>query len=84
LRPAGSPVPVPICKPCRPQPWLTRLIRVSPSSGNWRVWPGATIGLSLYQGGTPGRHRVAVSWGCALDGRKAHSEIRAFVLTPLP
>ena len=64
--------------------WLTRLIRVSPSLGNWRVWPGDTIGLSLYPGGRPGSQRVAVSWGSALGGRKADSEIRASVVSRLP
>jgi len=64
--------------------WLTRLIRISPSFGNWRVWPGDTIGLSLYPGGAPGSQRVAVSWGSALGGRKAESEIRASVVGQLP
>jgi hypothetical protein len=64
--------------------WLTRLVRVSPSFGNWRVWPGDTIGLSLYPGGAPGSQRVAVSWGSALGGRKSDSEIRASVVSHLP
>lgn len=64
--------------------WLTRLIRVSPQFGNWRVWPGDTIGLSLYPGGAPGSRRLAVSWGSALGGRKANSEIRAAVVSGLP
>ena len=50
--------------------WLTKLIRASPEFGNWRVWPGDTIGLSLYPGASPGSRRVAVSWGSALGGRR--------------
>jgi len=64
--------------------WLTPIIRVSPSYGNWRVWPGDTIGLSLYPAGTPGAERVAVSWGSALGGRRANSQIWAAVVSGLP
>jgi hypothetical protein len=63
--------------------WLTKLIRVSPNFGNWRGWPGDTIGLSLYPGAA-GRKELAVSWGSALGGRKANSEIRAAVVSHLP
>jgi hypothetical protein len=64
--------------------WLTGKIQVSPHYGNWRVWPGDTIGLSLYPGGKPGAERVAVSWGSALGGRKANSQIWAAVVSGLP
>jgi hypothetical protein len=64
--------------------WLTAKIQVSPQRGNWRVWPGDTIGLSLYPGGKPGAERVAVSWGSALGGRRANSQIWAAVVRGLP
>ena len=44
--------------------WLSAPIRVSLRSGNGRVWPGDTIGISLL----PGR-RVMLSWGSAVGGR---------------
>jgi hypothetical protein len=66
------------------QGWLTRKILVSPNRGNWRVWPGDTIGLSLYPGGTPGIQRVEVSWGSGLGGRGANSQIWAAVAGGLP
>jgi hypothetical protein len=64
--------------------WLTRLTGVSQVRGNDRVWPGDTIGLSLYPAGAPPAQRVAVSWGGATGGRKAHSQIRASVVSGLP
>lgn len=64
--------------------WLTPLTSVSPVRGNDRVWPGDTIGLSLYPGGGPGAQRVAVSWGSGIGGRKARSQIRAAVVAGLP
>jgi len=64
--------------------WVTRTVRVSSNYGNWRVWPGDTIGLSLVPGGTPGSQSVAVSWGSALGGRRANSEIWASVVSGLP
>ncbi len=64
--------------------WLTPLTGVSSVRGNWLVWPGDTIGLSLYPGGAPGARRVAVSWGSAIGSRKARSQIRASVVAGLP
>jgi hypothetical protein len=64
--------------------WLTKLIRISAKFGNWHVWPGDTIGLSLYPGGAPGNRRLAVSWGSALGGRSADSQIRASTVSRLP
>jgi len=63
--------------------WLTPLTRVSRRFGNRRVWPGDTIGLSLFPGGGPGR-RLAVSWGSAIGGRSARSHIRTAVVSGLP
>src|SRR5579859_2865903 len=62
--------------------WLTPLIRVSPRFGNWKVWPGDTIGLSLLPGGARGRHRLAISWGSAIGSHV--SQIRAAVVSQLP
>ena len=64
--------------------WLTPLIRVSRKFGNWRVWPGDTFGLSIYPGGARGRQQVAVSWGSAIGGRDARSQIRAAVVSGMP
>lgn len=66
------------------QGWITPVIHVSSSFGNWRVWPGDTIGLSLLPGGTAGNESLAVSWGSALGGRPANSEIWAVVVSQLP
>ena len=64
--------------------WLTPLTSVSPVRGNWRVWPGDTIGMSLYPPRSHGAQRVAVSWGSAVGGRRANSQIRASVVGGLP
>lgn len=64
--------------------WITPIIRVSSSFGNWLVWPGDTIGLALLPGGAPGSQRLAVSWGSALGSRHADSEIWASVVSQLP
>jgi hypothetical protein len=64
--------------------WLTPLTSISTVRGNSRVWPGDTIGMSLYPGGPPGDQRVAVSWGSAIGGRNAISQIRAVVVRGLP
>jgi hypothetical protein len=65
--------------------WRTSRIVVSGTQfGNWRVWPGDTIGLSLYPGGTPGNQRLAVSWGSGLGGSHAVSQIWAAVVSSLP
>jgi hypothetical protein len=64
--------------------WLSGTIRVASKYGNWHVWPGDTIGLSLYPGGSPGSELLAVSWGSALGGRKSDSQIWASVVRRLP
>ncbi|HVB45193.1 MAG TPA: sialidase family protein [Streptosporangiaceae bacterium] len=64
--------------------WLTPVIRVAATLGNRYVWPGDTIGLSLFPGGTGRGHAIAVSWGSAHGSRKAPSEIWALVVTHLP
>jgi hypothetical protein len=64
--------------------WVTRTVRVSANYGNWQVWPGDTIGLSLVPGGAPGSRSVAVSWGSALGGKKANSEIWEATVSHLP
>jgi len=64
--------------------WLSRTIRVSAGYGNRAVWPGDTIGMSLYPGGAYGSHQLAISWGSALGGRKSDSQIWAAVLSHLP
>ncbi|MGI9008851.1 MAG: sialidase family protein [Streptosporangiaceae bacterium] len=64
--------------------WLTPLTSVSPVRGNSRVWPGDTLGMSLYPGGGAGTQRVAISWGSAIGGRKASSQIRAAIVGRLP
>lgn len=66
--------------------WVSRIIRVSPKFGNGHVWPGDTIGLSLYPRGAPGAGavRLAVSWGSGLGGRRANSQIWESVVTGLP
>jgi hypothetical protein len=57
--------------------WLSAPIRVSRSTyGSRAVWPGDTIGISALPG-----HRVVVSWGSAVGGSQANSEIRAAVVT---
>ena len=40
--------------------------------------------MSLYPGGAAGSRSVAISWGSALGGRKADSEIWAAVVSHLP
>jgi hypothetical protein len=47
--------------------WLTAPIRVSRKSGNPKIWPGDTIGISVTRG--HGRPRVMVSWGSAVSDR---------------
>ncbi len=64
--------------------WLTSVIRVSPSYGNRHVWPGDTIGLAVSPPPGPGAPGLAVSWGSALGGRHALSQIYARALTGLP
>ncbi|HEX9030943.1 MAG TPA: sialidase family protein, partial [Streptosporangiaceae bacterium] len=64
--------------------WLTQLIRVSRNFGNALVWPGDTIGLSLLPAGTAGGQRVAVSWGSAIGGRHANSQVWATVVSSMP
>jgi hypothetical protein len=48
--------------------WLTAPIRVSRESGNRKVWPGDTIGVTVLHPG-PARPRVMVSWGGAVGGK---------------
>ncbi len=62
--------------------WLTPVLRISPPYGNWRVWPGDTIGLSL--AGSARAGRLVVSWGSALGGRRAVAQIWARVVRGLP
>jgi BNR/Asp-box repeat len=64
--------------------WTSPIVRVSPSFGNRHVWPGDTIGMSLFPGGASGAVRLAVSWGSALGGRGANAEIWASVVSDLP
>ena len=65
--------------------WRTGIIRITQTAGNWRVWPGDTIGMSLFPPVSgAGSNRLAVSWGSALGGRKALSQIRASQVTGLP
>ena len=64
--------------------WVSKIVRVSADFGNRHVWPGDTIGMSLYPGGAPGAVRLAISWGSAFGGRKALSQIRAAVVSRLP
>ena len=65
--------------------WRTSVTRITATAGNWRVWPGDTIGLSLYPPARgAGGNKLAVSWGSALGGPKAESEIRASVVGRLP
>ena len=62
--------------------WLTQVLSVSPPYGNWRVWPGDTIGLSVPGSARAGR--VVVAWGSALGGPKAIAQIWARVVGRLP
>jgi hypothetical protein len=65
--------------------WRTAIIRVTPTAGNWRVWPGDTIGLSLYPPVTAaGPDRLIVSWGSGIGGQHARSQIRASLVSSLP
>jgi hypothetical protein len=65
--------------------WRTGVIRITQTAGNWRVWPGDTIGMSLFPPVSgAGGNRLAVSWGSALGGRNALSQIRASQVTGLP
>ncbi len=65
--------------------WRTGIIRITQTAGNWRVWPGDTIGMSLFPPVSgAGSNRLAVSWGSALGGRNALSQIRASQVTGLP
>lgn len=62
--------------------WLTPVRSLSPPLGNWHVWPGDTIGLSLV--GSPRAGRVAITWGSGIGGPKALAEIWARVVVGLP
>jgi hypothetical protein len=67
--------------------WLSPPVRISQTFGNSSIWPGDTIGISVEaapfaspQAGWR-RVKVVVSWGSAVGGTNADSEIRAAIVT---
>jgi hypothetical protein len=56
--------------------WLATAVKVSPSFGNPKTWPGDTIGLASL----PGTGKLPVSWGSAV-GTSHNSQIWATVVS---